>query len=167
MCSFPWRFPQTWDGRFWGVKMWNILSYNIYHKSTEKKHFKLDTLMTTLALLTPDCTFLGFDFSDAYCPSSVFPPHIKYLRFNFDRQLYEFTCLPKWNVSCTKIFIKIMKVALIHIKNKLGMPISGYWLIIFWWIITIVKMPSWKKVFSRTVSEFRVYNQCSQRVWFD
>ena len=88
-----------------------ILNLKHLNKYIEKKHFKMETLQTTLALITPGCTFMSFDFSDAYYSCSVFYPHRKYLRFMFEGQLYEFTCLPNELSSAPRFFTKIMKVA--------------------------------------------------------
>ena len=53
-----------------------ILNLKHLNKYVDKINFKMDTLQTTLALITPGCTFLSFDFSDAYYSCSVFPPPI-------------------------------------------------------------------------------------------
>ena len=103
-----------------------ILNLKHLNKSVEKIHFKMDTLMSTLALVTPGCSFLSFDFSDAYYSCGVFPPHRKYLRFLFEGVLYEFTCLPNGLTSAPRFFTKIMKVALSHLRKSYGVTISGY-----------------------------------------
>ena len=103
-----------------------ILNLKHLNKFTEKVHFKMDTLMTTLALVTPGCTFMSFDFSDAYYSCSIFPPHRKYLRFLFEGNLYEFTSLPNGLSSAPRFFTKIMKIALTHLRKKAGITISGY-----------------------------------------
>ena len=103
-----------------------ILNLKHLNKFVEKHHFKMETLISTLSLVTPGCRFLSFDFSDAYYSCSVFPPHRKYLRFTFEGQLYEFTCLPNGLISAPRFFTKIMKVALSHLRNKSGITISGY-----------------------------------------
>ena len=82
--------------------------------------------MTTLSLVTPGCSFLSFDFADAYYSCTIFPPHRKYLRFKFQGQLYEFTCLPNGLTSAPRFFTKIMKVALTQLRQTYGMTISGY-----------------------------------------
>ena len=52
-----------------------ILNPKHLNKFTEKKHFKMGTLITTLSLVGPGCTFLSFDFTDAYyaCSMANFP----------------------------------------------------------------------------------------------
>lgn len=103
-----------------------ILNLKHLNKFMEKKHFKMDTLLSTLSLVTPGCTFRSFDFSDAYYSCSVFPPHRKYLRFFFEGILYEFTCLPNGLSSAPRFFTKIVKVVLSHLRERWGVTISGY-----------------------------------------
>ena len=103
-----------------------ILNLKHLNKFTEKLHFKMDTLLTTLALVTPGCTFMSFDFSDAYYSCSIFPPHRKFLRFSFEGKLCEFTCLPNGLSSAPRFFTKISKVALTQLRKEQGITISGY-----------------------------------------
>ena len=103
-----------------------ILNLKHLNKHVEKQHFKMETFMTTLALVTPGWSFLSFDFSDTDYSCSIFQPHRKYLRFRFQGQLYEFTCLPNGLTSAPRFFTKIMKVALTHLRQTYGMTISGY-----------------------------------------
>ena len=94
-----------------------ILNLKYLNKNVEKIHFKMDTLWSTLALVTPGCSFLSFDFSDAYYSCRVFPPHRKFLRFLFEGELYEFTCLPNGLSCAPRFFTKIMRVALAHLRS--------------------------------------------------
>ena len=108
-----------------------ILNLKHLNKFVEKQHFKMDTLQTTLALVTPECTFMSFDFSDAYYSCSVFYPHRKYLRFTFEGQLYEFTCVPNGLTLAPRFFTKIMKVALTYLRQAQGLQCQGIWMTIF------------------------------------
>ena len=103
-----------------------ILNLKHLNKYIEKQHFKMETFLQTLALITPGLRLISFDFSDAYYSCSVFPPHRKYLRFKFEGKLYELTCLPNGLTSAPRFFTKIMKVAHSHLRDKFGMTISGY-----------------------------------------
>ena len=103
-----------------------ILNLKHLNKYIEKKHFKMETFIKTLALITPECWLISFDFSDAYYSCRIFPPHRKYLRFVFADQLYEFTCLPNGLTSAPRFFTKIMKVAHSHLREKHAMTVSGY-----------------------------------------
>ena len=103
-----------------------ILNLKHLNKYVEKKHFKMESLISTLSLVTPGCTFMSFGCQDAYHSCSVFPPHRKYLRFNFQGQLYEFTALQNGLSSAPRFFTKIMKIALSYLREAGKVTISGY-----------------------------------------
>ena len=107
-------------------KFHTILNSKHLNNYVKKKHFKMDTLLPILPLITPNCTFVSFDFSYAYYSCSIFPPCRRYLRFTFEGRLYEFTCLPNGLSSTTRFFTKIMKVALSHFIEYMDITISGY-----------------------------------------
>ena len=103
-----------------------ILNLKHLNKFVEKHHFKMETLMTTLSLVRPDCTFLSFEFTDAYYACSIFPPHRKYLRFQFEGKFYEYTALPNGLSTAPQFFTKIMKVDLTHLRERAAIIVSGY-----------------------------------------
>ena len=103
-----------------------ILNLKRLNKLIEKSHFKMETFLTTLALILPKATMMSFDFSDAYYSLSIFPPHRKFLRFMFEGELYEFCALPNGYTLGPKIFTKIMKVALTHLRTTFGITVSGF-----------------------------------------
>ena len=103
-----------------------ILNLKHLNKFTKKLHFKMETLLTTLALITPGAYLMSFDFQDAYYSCSIFEPHRKYLRFMFDGQLYEFCALPNGLSSGPRIFTKLVKVALTHLRIEHDVTISAY-----------------------------------------
>ena len=103
-----------------------ILNLKHLNKFTKKLHFKMETLLTTLALITPGAYLMSFDFQDAYYSCSIFEPHRKYLRFMLDGQLYEFCALPNGLSSGPRIFTKLVKVALTHLRLEHDVTISAY-----------------------------------------
>ena len=101
----------------------NLKKLNMY---IEKIHFKMDTLQTALALVHKDCWFLSFDFTDAYYSVAVAPGSRKYLRFCFEGQLYEFTCLANGLRPGPRLFTKLLKVPLSFLREKYGITITAY-----------------------------------------
>ena len=49
------------------------------------------------------------DLKDAYYSVSVDKGNRKYLRFTWNNQLFQFTCLPNGSSSAPRIFTKLMK----------------------------------------------------------
>jgi hypothetical protein len=101
----------------------NLKKLNEYIKD---EHFKMDTLITALNMVYQDCWFLSLDFTDAYYTISVNPESRKYLRFEFEGQLYEFTCLPNGLKPAPRLFTKLLKVPLAHMRKVKGTQITAY-----------------------------------------
>ena len=60
----------------------------IYH------HFKMDTLQKALTLVFPNCYMASIDLKDAYYSVSIPETDRKFLRFEWDGQLWQFDCMP-------------------------------------------------------------------------
>ena len=65
------------------------------------------------------------DFKDAYFSVFVRPEERKWLRFMWKGKHFQFTCLPQGLTSAPRIFTKLLKPVLSHLR-KLGMTVSGY-----------------------------------------
>jgi hypothetical protein len=103
-----------------------ILNLKGLNEFVEYHHFKMDTLETALRLIQPGMYMASIDFSDAYYSVPVKPAHRKFLRFKFEGQLYEFTCLPNGLSSGPRVFTKILKIPLTWLRQQYGITITGY-----------------------------------------
>lgn len=65
------------------------------------------------------------DFKDAYFSVPVTPLDRKWLRFMWKGQSFQFTCLPQGLTSAPRIFTKLLKPVLSHLR-KLGIVVSCY-----------------------------------------
>ena len=92
---------------------------------TTKKHFKMDTLTTIMRLVERDCFMACLDLKDAYYSVPIAKKDRKYLRFKWQGQLYQFTCLPNGLSCAPRKFTKLLKPALseLHMQGHLS---SGY-----------------------------------------
>ena len=90
-----------------------------YHK------FKQSTLLSTLDLIRPNAFMCTIDLTDAYYCVNVSAQHRKFLKFIWKDQLYRFIGLPQ-GVGCSpRIFTKIMKVPISHLREQ-GITVSAY-----------------------------------------
>jgi hypothetical protein len=103
-----------------------ILNLKKLNEFVTYHHFKMDTLETVLNLIRPGMFMASIDFTDAYYSLAVAEHHRKYLRFEFDDVLYQFTCLPNGLSSGPRVFTKILKVPLAWLRESFGVTISGY-----------------------------------------
>jgi hypothetical protein len=103
-----------------------ILNLKKVNQYIEKEHFKMDTLTAALAMVYEGCWFLSLDFTDAYYTVRVAPESRKFLRFEFEGRLYEFTCLPNGLRPAPRLFTKVLKVPLAHLRKVDGLQITAY-----------------------------------------
>ena len=102
-----------------------ILNLSHLNKSVEYHKFKMDTLVSALSLITPNCFMASIDYKDAYYSVPVKKSDRKWLRFQFRGQLYEFTCLPNGLSPGPRLFTKVTKPLFATIREK-GHLVSPY-----------------------------------------
>jgi hypothetical protein len=103
-----------------------ILNLKQLNEFVEYHHFKMDTLETVLKLVQPGVFMASIDFTDAYYSLAIAERFCKYLRFEFENVLYEYTCLPNGLSSGPRIFTKLLKVPLAFLRETYGVTISRY-----------------------------------------
>lgn len=86
-----------------------ILNLKHFNKFVYTPHFKLEDIRTVSRLLLEGWFMASIDLRDAYFLVNVNKRHRKYLRFSFNNQLFEFTCLPFGLSSAPYTFSKLMK----------------------------------------------------------
>ena len=98
-----------------------ILNLKDFNRNVSYHHFKMDSLNTILKLLDKDCFMASLDLKDAYYSIPIRKSDRKYLRFYWQDNLYQYTCLPNGLSSGPRKFIKIMKPALstLHIRGHI------------------------------------------------
>ena len=102
-----------------------ILNLAKLNEHVEYHHFKMDTLETAIKLVTPNCYMASIDLKDAYYCVTVHENDQKYLKFQWQGKLYQFTALPNGLSSGPRDFTKLMKSPFAHLR-KLGHTIIGY-----------------------------------------
>lgn len=103
-----------------------ILNLKQFNKSVEYNHFKMECLEHALQLLTPGCFMASVDLQKAYHSLLVAVNSRKFLRFNWNEQLYEYTVLPFGLSSAPRIFTKVLKVLLSTLREKMGITLVAY-----------------------------------------
>ncbi len=95
-----------------------ILNLKRLNDSVEYHHFKMDTLATAIALMRPNCYMASVDLKDAYYSIPIHPQSRKYLRFLWQGQLYQFTCLPNGLSEAPRKFTKLLKIPFSHLRKR-------------------------------------------------
>jgi hypothetical protein len=90
-----------------------ILNLKDFNKHVSYHHFKMDSLTTIVQLVDKNCFMASIDLKDAYYSIPIRHEDRKYLRFFWNGNLYQFTCLPNGLSSGPRKFTKIFKPGLI------------------------------------------------------
>lgn len=88
-----------------------ILNLKKLNKFVKSDHFKMEDIRTATRLINKNSFMVNLDLKEAYFLLSIYEGHRKYLRFHFNKTLYEFTCLPFGLSSAPYIFTKILQPA--------------------------------------------------------
>jgi hypothetical protein len=102
-----------------------ILNLAKCNEHVQKRHFKMQTLVSAINLITKGCFMASIDWKDAYYSVPVSKHYQKCLRFVWNYRVFQFTCLPNGLSSAPRIFTKITKPLFSQLR-KLGFINSSY-----------------------------------------
>ena len=102
-----------------------ILNRNDLYTFVCFHHFKMDSIHTYSQLMRPRCYMASIDLRDAYYSVPIAKEHQKYLKFIWQRNLYQFTCWAQGLSSAPRLFTKLMKPVFLFLR-ELGQISSGY-----------------------------------------
>jgi len=107
-----------------------ILNLKSLNQFLDPPHFKLEDVRCVLNLITRNAYMATLDLKDAYYFLPINMKFRKYLRFKWNENLYEFTCLPFGLSIAPFIFAKLTK-PIVSILRKNG-NVSVVYLDDFW-----------------------------------
>ena len=85
-----------------------ILDLTELNKAVQYEHFKMTSLRTALEMMRPDCWMASVDLKDAYYSVAVAEEDRKFLRLQWEGQLYQFRALPNGLACAPRIFTKLL-----------------------------------------------------------
>ena len=83
-----------------------------------KRRFKMEGVVLLKSLVQQGDWMASIDLKDAYLSVVVAEEHRRYLRFQWERQLYEFLCLPFGLSSAPRTFTKLLKPVMSLIRQQ-------------------------------------------------
>ena len=86
---------------------------------------KKETVKDAILMMRPDCYFGSIDFKHAFYSVPINPKYRKYLRFVWQGEHWQLTCLIQGLGPASRLFTKLMKPVMAHLREK-GLDISGY-----------------------------------------
>ena len=108
------------DGRFR-----IILNLKPFNQFVDTEHFKMDSIITCINLMKKNCYMASIDLRDAYYSVPIREQDRKYLKFQWNGQLYVYTCLPMGLACAPRKFVKLLKPVFAALHSE-GFISSGY-----------------------------------------
>ena len=102
-----------------------ILNLKNLNSTTEKLHFKMETISSILKMVRPNVYFTKVDIRDAYYSVPIFDLHKKYLKFEHLDELFQFRVLPNGYCHGPRRFTKLLKPPLSILREE-GVIIAPY-----------------------------------------
>lgn len=87
-----------------------ILNLKKLNSYMDPIHFKMENIHEVKNIVSNDDYFASVDLEKAYYSVSIHVAHRRYLRFQFQGKLYEFTALPNGISTAPRLFTKLLKV---------------------------------------------------------
>jgi len=94
-----------------------VLNLKLFNQAVDYYHVKMDSIQSVIEMLRPGCWMASIDLKDAYYSVPIHEEYRKYLRFFWEEQLYEFTCLPNGLSEAPRKFTKLLKVVFSHLRE--------------------------------------------------
>ena len=102
-----------------------ILNLKKLNSFVSYHHFKMETIHSILAMITPNCWMASVDLKDAYYSVRIHPSCQRYLKFVHEGSLYAYTVYPNGLASCPRQFTKLLKPPIAHLRSQ-GHLIASY-----------------------------------------
>lgn len=93
-----------------------VINLKPLNQFMQKIHFKMENIQMALNFISQGDYMISIDLKDAYFSVPIFGPHRKYLRFIWREQRYQFTCLPFGYSLAPRVFTKVLKPVVSHLR---------------------------------------------------
>ena len=122
-------------------------------------HFKIESFQTAKDLIQKGDWMIKLDLKEAYHSVLVTPDHQRYLAFLWDGKCYVYCVLPFGLGPALRVFTKITKLILVHIRQNLVIRCVMYLDDLLIFLEDQVRLPSKGKESNDTVTRAGVHNK--------
>ena len=102
-----------------------ILNLKVLNTFTVREHFKMEDIRSVKDLLVRGDYMCKLDLKDAYLSVPISTAHRKYLQFQWQGVTYHYNALPFGLATAPRVFTKLLKPVLAHLRAK-GLRIIAY-----------------------------------------
>ena len=94
-----------------------IFDLTFLNKYIRKVRFRMDSITSIMALISPGDWLISIDLSDAYHTVAIHPLSMPFLSFILFHIFYQFTCLPQGLSSSPRVFTMLMRVVMRFLRS--------------------------------------------------
>ena len=102
-----------------------ILNLKKLNEVSDYQHFKMDTMVSVLAMIYPGVYMAKLDIKDAYYTVPIDSDDQNFLKFSFKDMLYQFLALPNGYTKGPRKFTKLLKPLLSQLRQE-GISLLAY-----------------------------------------
>jgi hypothetical protein len=95
-----------------------IINLKPLNQFVKKIHFKMETVESVFPMLRQGDYMGSIDLKDAYFSVPIARDHRKFLRFIWENQRYQFTCLPFGLSSSPRVFTKVLRPVVAALRHQ-------------------------------------------------
>ena len=95
-----------------------VINLKPLNSHMKNQHFKMEGIHKVKELLRRGDWMCSVDLKDAYLSVPIAESHRKFLRFIWEGTTYEFTCLPFGLCSAPRIFTKLLRPVMAHLRFR-------------------------------------------------
>ena len=94
-----------------------ILNLKCLNNHIPYVHFKMETLKNVMDMLKPGGLMVKIDLTNAYFTQPLHPKSRKFVRFQWGKKIYQFLCLCFGLGPAPRLFTKLRKVPMTHLRR--------------------------------------------------
>ena len=136
----------------------------------------MDMLETAISIMKPGCYMASVDLKDAYCTVPIDSSHQKYLKFCFEGECFQYTCLPNLytclrrlaNEQSSTVYVissRAIKARDSHNKSQNNMAVC--WVLAPRAELELISRPYWLVIFLRVSASMMHRNFSTSRCMKD
>ena len=95
-----------------------ILNLKKFNEFVTYDHFKMENLFSATDMMKEGCFLASVDLRHAYYSVPVDIEYQKFLKFQWDGKLFQYTCFPNGLSNCPRDFTKLLKPVYANLRGK-------------------------------------------------
>jgi hypothetical protein len=95
-----------------------ICNLKEFNKNIEYHHFKMESCLKAIQMITPNCYMASIDLKDAYYCVPIAEEFQKYLKFKWNSQLYRYLACPMGLCVSPRVFTKLLKPVFANLRKN-------------------------------------------------